>query len=93
MQTYAEVSTFMDNLSLHLKLNPDFPFPKVRQQLRKFLVQARSASSKIVLGLFVSFTRIPSRTVRQNTQSVVTSKSNILFTRTQRAASKETTNI
>lgn len=24
MQTYAEVSTFVDNLSLHLKLNPEF---------------------------------------------------------------------
>lgn len=23
MQTYAEVSTFMDNLSLYLKVNPD----------------------------------------------------------------------
>lgn len=26
MQTYAEVSTFMDNLSLYLKVNPDFFF-------------------------------------------------------------------
>lgn len=65
MQTYAEVSTFMDNLSLNLELNPDLFLSNVRQQTENFLVQARSASSKIVLGLFESFICIPLRMVRQ----------------------------
>lgn len=87
MQTYAEVSTFMDNLSLYLKVNPDlfiffcnflFFFQAATET---FLIQARSASSKIVFRFcsrvffFYSYPFEDARTTyRQNTHSVVTSK-------------------